>query len=119
MPALVALALVATVWVALHAYELIWWREARARRARSVCRHPRPDRGTRRLFTLRIADTEVDESAESGEQRDYVVPPSSAADLAPSAWSHPTSSDRRSSLQVGEPAFSLLLRAMSSGVDSP
>jgi low temperature requirement protein LtrA len=29
--ALVALALVAAVWVALHAYELIWWREARAR----------------------------------------------------------------------------------------
>ena len=30
VPALVALALVAAVWVALHAYELIWWREARA-----------------------------------------------------------------------------------------
>jgi low temperature requirement protein LtrA len=30
VPALVALALVAGVWVALHAYELIWWREARA-----------------------------------------------------------------------------------------
>jgi low temperature requirement protein LtrA len=30
VPALVALSLVATVWVALHAYELIWWREARA-----------------------------------------------------------------------------------------
>jgi low temperature requirement protein LtrA len=29
--ALTALALVATVWVALHAYEIIWWREARAR----------------------------------------------------------------------------------------
>jgi low temperature requirement protein LtrA len=29
--ALVALTLVATVWVALHAYEIIWWREARAR----------------------------------------------------------------------------------------
>lgn len=29
VPALVALSLVATVWVALHAYELIWWREAR------------------------------------------------------------------------------------------
>jgi hypothetical protein len=26
-----ALALVAAVWVALHAYELIWWREARVR----------------------------------------------------------------------------------------
>ncbi len=30
VPALVALTLVAVVWVALHAYELIWWREARA-----------------------------------------------------------------------------------------
>jgi low temperature requirement protein LtrA len=30
VPALIALALVATVWVALHAYEIIWWREARA-----------------------------------------------------------------------------------------
>jgi low temperature requirement protein LtrA len=30
VPALVALALVTTVWVGLHAYELIWWREARA-----------------------------------------------------------------------------------------
>jgi len=29
VPALAALALVAVVWVALHAYELIWWREAR------------------------------------------------------------------------------------------
>jgi low temperature requirement protein LtrA len=29
VPALVALALVAAVWVALHAYEIIWWREAR------------------------------------------------------------------------------------------
>jgi low temperature requirement protein LtrA len=29
--ALVALTLVAAVWVALHAYEIIWWREARAR----------------------------------------------------------------------------------------
>jgi len=32
VPALVALALVAAVWAALHAYELIWWREARAQR---------------------------------------------------------------------------------------
>jgi low temperature requirement protein LtrA len=32
VPALVTIALVATVWVALHAYELIWWREARAQR---------------------------------------------------------------------------------------
>jgi low temperature requirement protein LtrA len=31
VPALVALALLAAVWVALHAYEIIWWREARAR----------------------------------------------------------------------------------------
>jgi low temperature requirement protein LtrA len=31
VPALVALTLVAVVWVALHAYEIIWWREARAR----------------------------------------------------------------------------------------
>jgi low temperature requirement protein LtrA len=31
VPALVALALVASVWVALHAYELVWWREERAR----------------------------------------------------------------------------------------
>jgi low temperature requirement protein LtrA len=30
VPAVIALALVATVWVALHAYEIIWWREARA-----------------------------------------------------------------------------------------
>ena len=29
VPALAALALVAAVWVGLHAYELIWWREAR------------------------------------------------------------------------------------------
>jgi low temperature requirement protein LtrA len=30
VPALVALTLIAVVWVALHTYELIWWREARA-----------------------------------------------------------------------------------------
>jgi low temperature requirement protein LtrA len=30
MPAIVTLALVTAVWVALHAYELIWWRAARA-----------------------------------------------------------------------------------------
>jgi low temperature requirement protein LtrA len=29
VPALAALALVTVVWVALHAYELVWWREAR------------------------------------------------------------------------------------------
>jgi low temperature requirement protein LtrA len=39
VPALVALALVAAVWVALHAYELIWWREARAE-ARAALRLP-------------------------------------------------------------------------------
>jgi low temperature requirement protein LtrA len=40
VPAVVALALVAGVWVALHAYELIWWREARARaRARQRPAH--------------------------------------------------------------------------------
>jgi len=32
IPALAALALVAALWVALHAYELIGWREQRARR---------------------------------------------------------------------------------------
>jgi low temperature requirement protein LtrA len=31
VPALIALALVAAVWIALHVYEIIWWREARAR----------------------------------------------------------------------------------------
>jgi fatty acid desaturase len=31
VPALVAVALVATVWLGLHAYELIKWREERAR----------------------------------------------------------------------------------------
>ncbi len=37
VPAIVALALVTAVWVALHAYELIWWRAARAEvRARRV-----------------------------------------------------------------------------------
>jgi low temperature requirement protein LtrA len=30
LPALLALTLVAIVWVGLHAYEIIWWREARA-----------------------------------------------------------------------------------------
>jgi len=30
VPAIVALALVAVVWAALHIYELVWWREARA-----------------------------------------------------------------------------------------
>jgi low temperature requirement protein LtrA len=37
VPALVALATVAGVWIALHAYELIWWRAERLlRRGRSV-----------------------------------------------------------------------------------
>jgi low temperature requirement protein LtrA len=39
VPALVALALVTAVWVALHAYELVWWREARAE-SRSVLASP-------------------------------------------------------------------------------
>jgi low temperature requirement protein LtrA len=30
VPALLALVLVAIVWIGLHAYEIIWWREARA-----------------------------------------------------------------------------------------
>jgi low temperature requirement protein LtrA len=30
VPALAALALVTAVWVALHTYEIVWWREARA-----------------------------------------------------------------------------------------
>jgi hypothetical protein len=30
VPALAALALVTGIWVALHTYELVWWREARA-----------------------------------------------------------------------------------------
>jgi low temperature requirement protein LtrA len=30
VPALLALAFITAVWVGLHAYELIWWREARA-----------------------------------------------------------------------------------------
>jgi hypothetical protein len=30
VPALAALALVAAVWIGLHTYELLWWREARA-----------------------------------------------------------------------------------------
>ena len=32
LPAFAALALVSAVWVGLHAYELIWWRDARGRR---------------------------------------------------------------------------------------
>jgi hypothetical protein len=30
IPALAALALVMIVWLALHTYELVWWKEARA-----------------------------------------------------------------------------------------
>jgi hypothetical protein len=30
IPALAALTLVTGIWVVLHAYELVWWREARA-----------------------------------------------------------------------------------------
>jgi low temperature requirement protein LtrA len=30
VPAIAALALVAAVWIALHVYEIVWWREARA-----------------------------------------------------------------------------------------
>ena len=30
VPAIAALSLLAAIWVGLHAYELIWWREARA-----------------------------------------------------------------------------------------
>jgi low temperature requirement protein LtrA len=39
VPALAALALVTAVWLALHAYELVWWREARAA-SRSVLASP-------------------------------------------------------------------------------
>jgi low temperature requirement protein LtrA len=30
VPALAALALVTVIWLGLHAYEIVWWREARA-----------------------------------------------------------------------------------------
>jgi low temperature requirement protein LtrA len=39
IPALAALALVTAVWVALHTYELVWWREARAQ-SRSALASP-------------------------------------------------------------------------------
>jgi low temperature requirement protein LtrA len=42
VPALVALALLTTVWLALHAYEIVWWREARAQ-TRAVGRVSAPD----------------------------------------------------------------------------
>jgi hypothetical protein len=35
IPGLAALGLVTAVWLALHTYELVWWREARAE-SRSV-----------------------------------------------------------------------------------
>jgi low temperature requirement protein LtrA len=39
IPALAALALVTAVWLALHTYELVWWREARAE-SRSMLASP-------------------------------------------------------------------------------
>ncbi len=39
IPALAALALVTTIWLALHTYELLWWREARAE-SRSMLASP-------------------------------------------------------------------------------
>ena len=39
VPAIAALALVTVVWVALHTYELVWWREARAE-SRSMLASP-------------------------------------------------------------------------------
>jgi low temperature requirement protein LtrA len=42
VPALVALVLVTAVWLALHAYELIWWREERARRRSGRAAEPGP-----------------------------------------------------------------------------
>jgi low temperature requirement protein LtrA len=39
VPALVALALVTVVWLALHTYEFVWWREARAE-SRSMLASP-------------------------------------------------------------------------------
>ena len=39
VPALAALALVTAVWLALHMYELVWWREARAK-SRSMLASP-------------------------------------------------------------------------------
>ena len=32
VPALATVALVAGIWIGLHTYELVWWREQRARR---------------------------------------------------------------------------------------
>jgi low temperature requirement protein LtrA len=39
VPALAALGLVAAVWLALHTYELVWWRDARAE-SRSLLASP-------------------------------------------------------------------------------
>jgi low temperature requirement protein LtrA len=39
VPALAALALVAAVWLALHVYELVWWRDARSE-SRSLLASP-------------------------------------------------------------------------------
>jgi low temperature requirement protein LtrA len=39
VPALAALALVTVVWLALHTYELVWWRDARAE-SRSMLASP-------------------------------------------------------------------------------
>ncbi len=39
IPALAALALVTVVWLALHTYELVWWRDARAE-SRSMLASP-------------------------------------------------------------------------------
>ena len=39
VPALAALALVTAVWLALHTYELVWWREARAESRSAVASH--------------------------------------------------------------------------------
>ena len=42
VPALVALGAVAGLWLGLHGYELIWWREARARRRAPAVAAQRP-----------------------------------------------------------------------------
>ena len=36
LPSLAALAFVTAVWLALRAYELVWWREARAQHRRAA-----------------------------------------------------------------------------------
>jgi low temperature requirement protein LtrA len=40
VPAIAAVGLVASVWVALHAYEIVWWREARAQARALSARAP-------------------------------------------------------------------------------